>query len=382
MSRKKGNVGYLLTLISIVLIIAALLGSFSNLGGVVDKIKDKVSDTDTKDDSSTDKGTASEGTGSSNTNSGDSDVRNVFYYGSSQFKVMTESTSATEGVILFGFESGYDADTKWYCTWSIDEAILENTSCSFIPYDYGSGVTLYDIDECYNYNFQSSNNTYEPVVSGPVGDTHFTHLTHQFSGVGKGNTYVLRMFKYTLTDGETVADVLNEICPYIEFITFCTYANVQFKNPNYGNFSGTLLPPETDTPETDTPETDSTDTEANTYNVSGVWKLNDVLVQPENHTAPIEQSVKVTFEWSDITVNVSKFIISDSVEEYDADWDILISTVSDCNDLDDQVGYLYLESDGRWGTSDTEPRTWDFGTEPQEVSEEFYKWLIANGVKQ
>ena len=107
-----------------------------------------------------------------------------------------------------------------------------------------------------------------------------------------------------------------------------------------------------------------------------------MLVQPENHTAPIEQSVKVTFEWHDITVNVSKFIISDSVEEYDADWDILISTVSDCIDLDDQVGYLYLEGDGGWTYSDNEPCTWDFGTEPQEVSEEFYKWLIANGVKQ
>lgn len=52
--------------------------------------------------------------------------------------------------------------------------------------------------------------------------------------------------------------------------------------------------------------------------------------------------------------------------------------------------YAGLYSDytlGRWDASSNSwnkeaYRTWDFGTEPQEVSEEFYAWLTANAVKQ
>ena len=49
---------------------------------------------------------------------------------------------------------------------------------------------------------------------------------------------------------------------------------------------------------------------------------------------------------------------------------------------------VYTDSDNTnvsvWGVlwNDEAYRTIDFGTEPQEVSEEFYAWLTANAVKQ
>lgn len=113
--------------------------------------------------------------------------------------------------------------------------------------------------------------------------------------------------------------------------------------------------------------------------VSGVWLLNNELTRPEVN-APLEQAVNVKLEWDIYTVNVSKFIIEDSNLEYGSNYDLCVRTESDCYDLDDGTGYLYLSSDDSW--SYYESRFWDFGDTPQAVSEEFYNWLIANAVQE
>ena len=113
--------------------------------------------------------------------------------------------------------------------------------------------------------------------------------------------------------------------------------------------------------------------------VSGVWLLNNELTRPEVN-APLEQAVNVKLEWDIYTVNVSKFIIEDSNLEYGSNYDLCVRTESDCYDLDDGSGYLYLSSDDSW--SYYESRFWDFGDTPQAVSEEFYNWLIANAAQE
>lgn len=91
--------------------------------------------------------------------------------------------------------------------------------------------------------------------------------------------------------------------------------------------------------------------------VSGVWVFNESISLPDE--GGIGQSVNFVCDG----VNCNEILVSDHSVTF--------------NPLSQQIGsevYLY-----GWIE---EYRTVDFGTTPQEVSEEFYAWFTANAVKQ
>ena len=112
----------------------------------------------------------------------------------------------------------------------------------------------------------------------------------------------------------------------------------------------------------------------------------------------IEENIKVT--------PVASLILP----EYNGEYELLVPTVSGVwvfnSDIDSpdfiqtvnfssdgktyekmwaEMSEVYYDDDVAWNSTDwynEAYRTVDFGTEPQEVSEEFYAWLTANAVKQ
>lgn len=97
--------------------------------------------------------------------------------------------------------------------------------------------------------------------------------------------------------------------------------------------------------------------------VSGVWVFNE---SPTD--SPFKQIVNFISYQDDPYEEYTTYISM----ELDSGGDILYTI----NESSTTSAY----SIGEWG--DDRYRTVDFGTEPQEVSEEFYAWLTANAVKQ
>lgn len=94
------------------------------------------------------------------------------------------------------------------------------------------------------------------------------------------------------------------------------------------------------------------------FYVSGVWKFNETLVNIPNKKT--EFDVVYTMG-NDITYNGLSFIYTDTMFPTD----------------EPEIEFY---AGGDW--NDDAFRIIDFGTEPQEVSEEFYLWVKANAVKQ
>ena len=253
MSRRKKDTKYWIVLICVIAVFALLIGSLGGVGSFVSNLKDTLGNgTEDTSDTSTNNGTGTTDTSGGNVTepsdtSKPSTDSALYYLGAGgAVKVITEAITSTEGYVLFAFDNVHDANTKWYTTWSIDERFTSNTCCTFIPFDYG-GVTLYDVDECLDYTSGSSANEFDTVCSG--GDDSFYKHQAQFTGVMPGDTYALRMFKYTLSNGKTTVDVIAEIVQYIEYLNFSNFGFTQINNSGYIDYSGSPVTPET--PETE-----------------------------------------------------------------------------------------------------------------------------------
>ena len=387
MSRRKKDTKFWIVLICVIAIFAMLIGSLGGFGNVVTNLKDTLGNgTEDSSDTSTNKDTGSTDTSGGNVTepsdtSKPSTDSALYYLGAGgAVKVITEAITSTEGYVLFAFDNVHDANTKWYTTWSIDERFTSNTCCTFIPFDYG-GVTLYDIDECLDYTSGASANEFETVVSCTISDIPYKHTTHQFSGVENGDTYALRMFKYTLSNGKTTVDVIAEIVQYIEYLNFSNFGFTQINNSGYIDYSGSPVTPETpetEAPDTETPDTDTsgddtetldpeTPVEPTVYTVDGVWVFNETIdiSDCDGRTWNVNHGNNLTtFGW-------------DCYNEHG---------IHEHNLEDDSANHLYIYDGntqiGQWDHyEDTSPII-DFGTTPQEVSQEFYDWLTANAVKQ
>ena len=255
MSRRKRDTKYWIVLICVIAVFALLIGSLGGFGNVVTNLKDTLGNgTEDTSDTSTDNGTGSTDTSGGNvtepsdTSKPSTDTALYYLGAGGGVKVITEPITSTEGYVLFAFDNVHDANTRWFTTWSIDERFTSNTCCTFIPFDYG-GVTLYDVDECLDYTSGASANEFETVVSCTISDIPYKHTIHQFSGVEYGDTYALRMFKYTLSNGKTTVDVIAEIVQYIEYLNFSNFGFTQINNSGYIDYSGSPVTPET--PETE-----------------------------------------------------------------------------------------------------------------------------------
>lgn len=102
--------------------------------------------------------------------------------------------------------------------------------------------------------------------------------------------------------------------------------------------------------------------------ISGVWKFNETLVQSTFNVM-----------WEDVTFK------SNGIE--------YLSMVDDGSDLNNYIGYSLNTKDNQdsskivWAYTgdkwnDEAYKTVDFGETPQEVSNDFYTWFIANAVQQ
>lgn len=240
MSKKNSNSRFGLMLLSIVLCFVMLLGACGNLNGLFDGLRSELDETDVD-----------------TTERQDPVVNNshTTYLGDNDLEISTYPYSTTEGFIVFCFESVFESATQYTISWAIDSDFAENTVCSFYQLDY-NGVYMYNVDYCFDYT-GSTADTYYPIYSTP--DLSVLYRTAGSSAVtnGKGNTFGLRLLRYKLVDGMTTSDVIESIIPYIQWLTFSTSGTKYINNPNYHNFSGELIPPETEAPVTEVPETEA-----------------------------------------------------------------------------------------------------------------------------
>jgi hypothetical protein len=113
--------------------------------------------------------------------------------------------------------------------------------------------------------------------------------------------------------------------------------------------------------------------------ISGVWKLNDSLVFSQGD---IEESVNVsvdlTYEGVKCVAFVDTIYVDADAKEVSGN---SYRVEPEGTTLEEGIGFGYFNGSWDWETWGDVVNVFDFGTEPQPVSAEFYEWLTANAVQ-
>lgn len=112
------------------------------------------------------------------------------------------------------------------------------------------------------------------------------------------------------------------------------------------------------------------------YMLSGVWKFNDTI-EPYNLTVKDETTTyEGVSERIHFTSNGKKYNTMDWMWTKVTTIDLMHTNITYYNT---DTSYPYLCYQGQWESE--EDRIVDFGTEPQEVYENFYNWFTKNAKK-
>lgn len=117
------------------------------------------------------------------------------------------------------------------------------------------------------------------------------------------------------------------------------------------------------------------DGEPELYVLSGVWKLTGVMV----NTIPEDERAQHNGGF-----NAEVSFISNGKVFDDISWSYFgpLNVINFEYSSSERNEYIQLYFEQSWTEESAEYMTLDFGDIPQEVSEEFYTWFIANATKQ
>lgn len=139
--------------------------------------------------------------------------------------------------------------------------------------------------------------------------------------------------------------------------------------------NGTQEPtqPSSTTQPTTKPVEPTTPTEPGKFYMYGVWKFNDILT----YLGEEPEDAYIAYAEVNFTSAGEEF----SVIQWDAiNFGEIVTFLGYCSPANSGLPGAHPYEQEVW--KDKKYQTVDFGIEPQEVTEEFYNWMLANAVKQ